>query len=122
MFFIIFVKPREKSLGTFGEYEVMEVGETLYLFFIPVFTWNRQYYAKDAEGNAFLLSEETGKALRRGEKDRITAFDLGEQMNARGGFDSSTEGILKKCPYCGFTTTENYTYCPKCAEKLEGLE
>lgn len=108
---IIFVKPRERELGTVGGYRIFESAQTLYLFFIPTFSWNRRVYAKDDSGRILLLSEEAGREIRRGTKNELYASDFVECV-----YEEPHE---KKCPYCGFTTTENYLYCPKCGEKLQ---
>lgn len=128
MFLIIFTKPRIKELGSVSGYEIFMTAQTLYIFFIPTISWGRQYYAKSADGKLLLLTEEAGKAIRRGEKDVILQEDIlsekdpgiGEEVRyGASSMDYGWRGRPKKCPYCGFTTTENYNYCPKCAEKLE---
>ena len=130
MFLIIFTKPRIRELGEIDGYRIFMTAETLYLFFIPTLSWGRQYFAEDPSGKIFQLTEEAGKMIRRGEKDRIDAGDiLGEAGNSgfheeqgASGREWGSTSHVRKCPYCGFTTTENYNYCPKCAEKLEVID
>ncbi len=130
MFLIIFTKPRIRELGEVDGYRIFMTAETLYLFFIPTLSWSRQYFAEYPSGKIFQLTEDAGKMIRRGEKDRIDAGDiLGEAGNSgfygeqgASGREWGSASHVRKCPYCGFTTTENYNYCPKCAEKLEVID
>ena len=68
MFLIIFVKPDCKEIGVAGGYRIMETCERLYLFFIPTFGWNRQYFAVAQDGTARPIREEAAKAVKHGEK------------------------------------------------------
>ena len=143
MFLIIFVKPDCKEIGVAGEYRIMETCERLYLFFIPTFGWNRQYFAVAQDGTAYPIREEAAKAVKSGEKRSLAQEDftgpaceasmgyINSPGNDRTGTDTGrgyslnsngTDVHRKKCPYCGFSTTENFTYCPKCAEKLEEVQ
>lgn len=142
MFLIIFVKPDCREIGIAGGYRIIETCERLYLFFIPTFGWSRQYFAVAQDGTAYPIREEAAKAVKRGEKRSLAAEDFtgpacetamtygGGSENDRAatdtgrryGFNNDTAVHRKKCPYCGFSTTENFTYCPKCAEKLEEVQ
>ena len=35
------------------------------------------------------------------------------------GKDDSYITVIKRCPNCGFSTEEDYEYCPKCGSRLE---
>ena len=130
MFLIIFTRPVIKELGNIGGSRVFMTAQQLYIFFIPTFCWGREYFAEDSSGRVFVLSEEAGKAIRRGEKDSILPQDIAGEADSAGsvyeqyayGRERSYSVRTRKCPYCGFTTTENYNYCPKCAEKLDIIE
>lgn len=143
MFLIIFVKPDCREIGVAGGYRIIETCERLYLFFIPTFGWNRQYFAVAQDGTAYPIREEAAKAVKHGEKRSLAAEDFtgpacetamtyGDgSENDRAATDTDrgcslnsngTDVHRKKCPYCGFSTTENFTYCPKCAEKLEQIQ
>ena len=143
MFLIIFVKPDCREIGVADGYRIIETCERLYLFFIPTFGWNRQYFAVAQDGTAYPIREEAAKAVKRGEKRSLaeedfagpaceTAMTYGDGSgNGRAATDTGRSCSIdpdvtgvhqKKCPYCGFTTTENFTYCPKCAEKLEEVQ
>ena len=62
----------------------------------------------------------SGSADRGAEGDAAGSTDRRLLTDDRtAGRDAYPGTRRKKCPYCGFSTTENFTYCPKCAEKLE---
>lgn len=142
MFLIIFVKPDCREIGVADGYRIIETCQRLYLFFIPTFGWNRQYFAVALDGTAYPIREEAAKAVKHGEKRSLAAEDFtgpacevsmgsgdgsgndrAASNTGRGcSIDPDVTAVhRKKCPYCGFTTTENFTYCPKCAEKLEEI-
>jgi Predicted membrane protein len=60
-------------------------------------------------GSSCQIDGELGRRLERGEITSIPTEEL------RFGY----QGVRKKiCSSCGFTTTEDYQYCPKCGEKF----
>ncbi len=122
MFFIMGITEGKKELhydggmhlcptcGAYASYTVFMTYMCLSLFFIPVFRWNKKYYVKPSCCNSLLaLGSEKGKAISRGEKVRIEDADLAiVRQNSRA----------KRCGNCGYETTENFAYCPKCGERL----
>lgn len=98
------------SCGAYSRYTVFMTYMCLSLFFIPTFKWGKKYYVKaSCCGSVFELSEEKGKAIARGDDVRITDADLTivRQYNQQ-----------KRCRNCGYETTEDFDFCPKCGEKL----
>lgn len=99
-----------KSCGAYSRYTVFMTYMCLSLFFIPTFKWGKKYFVKSSCcGSIFELNEEKGKAIARGEDVRITDADLTivRQYNQQ-----------KRCRNCGYETTEDFDFCPKCGEKL----
>ena len=76
MFLIIFVKPDCREIGVAGGYRIIETCERLYLFFIPTFGWNRQYFAVAQDGTTYPIREEAAKAVKHGEKRSLAAEDF----------------------------------------------
>lgn len=122
MFFIMGITDGQKQLdfnqtilcgncGGYGRYEVFMTYTVLTLFFIPVFRWNRQYFVRTTCCNAlYRLDREVGKRIARGENVVLSDRDL--QPLGTG------HGSVKRCGFCGFTTTEDYEYCPKCGRRF----
>lgn len=85
---------------------------SFYLFFIPIFKWNRKYYIRtnccgaDAE-----LDPNVGKAIARGEDVYIKAENL-------YFYDSYSYNMPKCCSKCGYTTMEDFQFCPKCGNRM----
>jgi hypothetical protein len=99
-----------KSCGRYGRYEAFMTYTFLSLFFIPVFKWNKHYYLRTSCCNmVYEISPELGKRIARGEQVDISDNDLHFVYG---------QGRFKRCPKCGFVTDEDFTYCPKCSERL----
>ena len=97
--------------GAYGRYEVFMTYTVLSLFFIPVVRWNRQYYVRTTCCNSvYKLNPEIGKRIARGEPIEIKDCD----MQPVGGWKSN----YKRCAHCGFTTEEDFVYCPRCGNRF----
>ena len=60
----------------------------------------------------FSAPEELGKRIAAGEDVEILPQHL-RRMNQQGyGYS------MKRCRNCGFSTTEDFEYCPKCGTRL----
>ena len=99
-----------KSCGSYSRYTVFMTYMCLSLFFIPTFKWGKKYYVKaSCCGSIFEFNGEKGKAIARGDDVRITDEDLTIiRKNNR----------QKRCRNCGFETTEDFDFCPKCGQQL----
>jgi len=121
MFFIGGISQGEKQLpidqtvickrcGRFGHLTVWVRYSYFMFFFIPLFKWGRRYYARmTCCGAACELPEELGRSIEQG---RVTALDP-DRLDfgvARGGY--------RRCPRCGFSTAEEFQYCPHCGAPL----
>lgn len=127
MFFIIGISDGRKDFhfsqmmicngcGQYGRYMVYMTYTALSLFFIPVFKWNRQYFVQTSCcGRIYRLDPEVGKRIARGEEPEIRPEDL-EPVS--GGWQGGWQRRRKSCMNCGFTTDEDYEYCPKCGRRL----
>lgn len=139
MFFIFGIAPGRKVLnfqqtiicqncGSYGRYEVMMTYMALSIFFFPIFRWNRQYYVKTSCCNAtYQLDDTVGRRIARGEDVEIGPEDLtriyqeSDFQNRWSGSQEAWQGEDQEnyCPNCGYTTREDYEFCPKCGRKLK---
>ena len=85
----------------------------LSLFFIPCFKWNKHYYVQTSCCNTvYELDAEIGKRIAAGDDMEILPQHL-RQMNQQGyGY------TMRHCRNCGFSTAEDFEYCPKCGTRL----
>ena len=91
--------------GSYGRINVYVVYSVFTLFFIPVFRFGKKYYARmSCCGSTSEISAETGKAIEKGRLDRIPE----EELRFSGG------SSRKYCRNCGYSTEEDFEYCPKC--------
>lgn len=121
MFFIMGVSQNQKKLEynqinvckCCGKYSNIEVYMTYWyfmFFFIPIFKWNKEYYIKTNCCNSIAkVDNEIGKKIENGEHVSINIDELDFGCN---------ENTTKHCSICGYTTNEDFTYCPKCSNKL----
>lgn len=97
--------------GKYGRFQVFMLYTVLSLFFIPTFKWNRRYYVQTSCcGTLYELNPEIGKRIASGEDVRIKLEDLTRVNQGRGFF--------KRCHNCGYETTEDFDYCPKCGTRF----
>ena len=83
----------------------------LSLFFIPVLKWNRRYYVQaSCCGAVFELDAEIGRRIAAGEEVEIRE----EHLTRVGG----QAGALKRCASCGYTTDQDFDFCPKCGNRF----
>ena len=73
----------------------------------------KQYFVQTSCcGTVYRLDPEVGKRVARGEELEIRQEDL-EPVS--GGWPG---GQMKRCPNCGYTTDEDFTFCPKCGGRF----
>lgn len=107
-----------QACGKYGRYQVFVTYMTLLLFFIPCFRWNRRYYVEmSCCHTIYELEPETGKRIARGEDVEIKESELTKVYN--GNQSWHTAGRQKSCRYCGFTTNEDFEFCPKCGNRFD---
>lgn len=103
--------------GRYGRYQVYMTYIVLSLFFIPCFKWNKRYYVQTSCCNTtYELNPEIGKRIARGEDIEILPEHL-TRLN-RGGYNNGYSNSYKRCSNCGYETTEDFEYCPKCGHEF----
>ncbi len=124
-FFIIGITDGRKDLaynrqiicdacGRYGRYDVFMTFTALSLFFIPVFKWNKQFFVRTSCcGALFELDPDLGKRIARGEDVEIQSIHL-RRTQSNGYYTQD----VKTCSHCGYQTTEDFDFCPKCGERL----
>lgn len=129
MFFMIGITDGRKDLtftqtilcracGKYGRYQVFVTYMTLLLFFIPCFRWNRRYYVETSCCHTiYELDPEVGKRIAKGENVVITEDDLTQVYSGNRGWHST--GGYKNCRFCGYTTNEDFEFCPKCGNRFD---
>ena len=127
--------------GRMGQYQVFVTYMVLSIFFIPIFKWGRTYYVRTSCcGSLYQLRPEVGRAIEHGENVTIQQTDLYLEQRGQAGAqnrqygqhasaESTQQRLLeqqgkwtKVCYNCGYTTTEDFEYCPKCGNKFEYKE
>ena len=99
------------ACGSMGSFRVFMTYTVLSLFFIPCFKWNKHYFVQSTCCNAvYELDPDIGKRIAHGEDVKIQQEHL-TRVLSRGY-------TLKRCKNCGFTTEEDFDFCPKCGEKF----
>lgn len=133
MFFMIGVTPGRKDLpldqlvicgrcGRYGRYRVFMTFTQLLLFFIPCLKWGKRYYVEmSCCGALYELDPEAGEQIARGSRTEIRQGDLTlvRDGNGSGSRQAGTGAKrMRACPACGYETEEDFTFCPKCGERL----
>ncbi|SHJ47644.1 zinc-ribbon family protein [Dethiosulfatibacter aminovorans DSM 17477] len=122
MFFIMGISQKEKKLdfqqlaicsccGRYGQVEVYMTYTYFMFFFIPLFKWNKRYFVRMACcGETAMLDDDTGAAIASGENANI---DL-DKLSFSCGLKQ-----FKRCSNCGFSTSEDFKFCPECGHPFE---
>ncbi len=121
MFLIMGISSGEKKLqfdqleicrfcGKYGHIEVYMTYTYFMLFFIPIVKWNKHYYVRvGCCGKTCEIEPELGNAVKKGETVHLNMDALHFGQN---------ESNVKSCSHCGFTTTDDFQYCPKCGNSF----
>ena len=89
----------------------------LSLFFIPVFKWNRRYFAKSTCcGTVYEINQEIGQRIARGEELQLRPEHL--NLISDGHQAPAWQVEVKRCANCGYETKENFDFCPKCGNRV----
>ena len=124
MLFIMGINQKHKKLscnasvficdrcGQYGRYEVFTTYMCFSLFFIPIIKWNKHYIVRTTCCSAqYELDSNIGHAIVRGRDVEIRT----EHLTPLGGCEQTN---YKRCTQCGFSTTEDFRYCPSCGKEL----
>lgn len=122
MFFIFGVSSKEKKFdfsqtticktcGAYGRLEAFMTYSAFSLFFIPIIKWSKKYYVRSSCcGSLYIIDEDLGKAINRGETIKLEDSDLKSvNINYRE---------VKYCKNCSAKIEDEFEYCPKCGSKL----
>lgn len=98
------------SCGAYGRYQLFMTCTVLSLFLIPLFRWNRRYYVRmSCCETLYELDGEIGGRIARGEDAEIRPEHLTLVNRQYAG---------RRCANCGYTTREDFDFCPKCGHKF----
>ena len=124
MFFIMGINQKHKAIryntsvficdrcGQYGRYEVFMTYMCFSLFFVPIIKWNKQYIVRTTCCSAqYELDSNIGQAIARGKDIEIRI----EHLTPLGGYAQES---YKRCIQCGFSTTEDFRYCPRCGKEF----
>lgn len=101
--------------GGYGRYQVFMTYSYFSVFFIPIIKWNRHYYVQMSCCNTvYELDGEKGKKLSRREPVEIEEGDLTLVQSGQ----RSAEWNKRQCSHCGYETTEDFEYRPKCGQRF----
>jgi hypothetical protein len=133
MFFIMGLSDAQKKLEfvqtmlcsrcqQFGRFEVFMTYTYFSLFFIPIFKWNKKFYAKTSCCNTvYSIDDSLGKRILKGENITLKEEDLHfEHRNAYSSLfqNSGYNNSLRQCPNCGYLAEGDFVFCPKCGKRL----
>ena len=105
------LKERNIQCGAYGKFSVFMTYTVLSLFFIPVFKWNKRFFVTTSCcGSVYELDYEIGIRILHGESITI----LPEQLH----LVSPGRKPEKICQGCGYRTTEDFEFCPKCGNRF----
>jgi len=100
--------------GRYARYHFFVTYTVLTLFFIPVFKWNKRYFAETSCcGSVFELDSETGRQIERGERPKVLPPLLTQE-----GDRTDRHAGTKCCAVCGYQTDEDFQFCPKCGSRF----
>ncbi len=109
-----------RNCGQYGHIQVFMTYSYFMFFFIPVFKWDRHYYAKMSCCGAMCeLDPESGRQIEKGQITVLSESQLHFTGGNRGSYGYGADaGIHKVCSNCGYATDEDFEFCPKCGKKF----
>ena len=104
-----------KNCNRLTKGRVIKHFDFFHFFFIPIFKWNEKYYVEcESCNNLFLISNEKGKMIEKGENIQLTYWDLHEVNNNY----ESDYNVNNICNNCSKVVDSEYIYCPYCGHKI----
>lgn len=122
MFFILSIHDRQKSLdfqqlltcahcGHSGTLELYYIETCFSLFFIPLFKWNRRYYARmSCCGATTPLDPESLEKIKNRQWHDLNFDEL---------FTTMPHQPTGRCPQCNTPIETTYDFCPRCGGKIK---
>lgn len=100
-----------KVCGRYSSISVFMTYTYFSFFFIPLFKWNKQYFAvSNCCETIFSIPKHLGELIAHRENITLQDDDLTIAYHGQ-----------KHCPHCGISVENHFVYCPKCGEKLDDL-
>lgn len=99
-----------KNCNQYTQVKIIMVYTYFSFFFIPLFKWGKRYFVQlDCCKSICELDKETGRQIEKGIITSLDPSSLSFQKTNR----------IQHCTNCGFQTQENFSYCPRCGNKLQ---
>ncbi len=124
MFFIAGINHERKELDyyepilcscctKYGRFESYMEYSVFSLFFIPLFKFNKKFYAKTSCCNSLYLikNKEKGLMMERGQGYNVFLKDKDLELIHRGA-------CVSLCTNCGYEVSDEHNYCPNCGKSL----
>ncbi|WP_312702337.1 zinc ribbon domain-containing protein [Sedimentibacter sp.] len=124
MFFIAGITHERKELDyyepilcrcctKYGRFESYMEYSVFSLFFIPLFKFNKKFYAKTSCCNSLYLikNKEKGLMMERGQGYNVFLKDKDLELIHRGA-------CVSLCTNCGYEVSDEHNYCPNCGKSL----
>lgn len=98
----------------YGRYEAFMEYSVFSLFFIPLFKFNKKFYARTTCCNSLYLitNKEKGLMMEREQGHNVFLKDEDLKVIQKG------TSCLSLCTNCGYQANEEHKYCPNCGNKL----
>lgn len=125
MFLFFFIKSKQADVpfhqppiihdhcGKFGQMQLFQISEVFYLFFIPLFKFNKRYFVRmSCCGEVYQMDKDLVKQIKKGKKTNIQLKELID-LN-----DYHRLGKLP-CPSCGYILESSSRFCSQCGTFLE---
>ncbi len=124
MFFIAGINKKREELDyyepilcnccvKYGRYEAYMEYSVFSLFFMPLFKFNKKYYARTTCCNSlyFITNKEKGLMMERQQGHNVFLKDSELKLIHKGICGNT-------CPNCCSQVSEGHKYCPNCGNKL----
>lgn len=97
-----------KACGRYSSITIFMTYTYFSFFFIPLFKWNKQYYAvSNCCQTIFSIPKDLGESIASGKNIVLQEDDL----------TPISSGTIY-CPNCGIMLEKHFVYCPKCGTKI----
>ncbi|WP_312811515.1 zinc ribbon domain-containing protein [Sedimentibacter sp.] len=98
----------------YGRYESYMEYSVFSFFFIPLFKFNKKFYARTTCCNSLYLikNKEKGLMMERGQGHNVFLKDKDLELIHKGICNCDM------CPNCGSQVSEEHNYCPNCGKSL----
>lgn len=97
----------------YGRFESYMEYSVFSFFFIPLFKFNKKFYARTTCCNSLYLikNKEKGLMMERGHGHNVFLKNKDIELIYRGA-------CVDLCPNCGYEVSDEHNYCPNCGKGL----